>query len=125
MTETPVLDNVLEQRLNDAVATAHYRLTLANQRSNAKLKLQKDLIFAINGGMFEVGQELIAFIGALVTTGQDDAIVLDINKNPIEITDLAAFQESLINHYFECMNDYLREFKAIKKSRTVKALIGE
>lgn len=119
------LDGALEQRLNEAVATANYRLTLTVQRSNAKLKLQKDLIYAINGGLFEVSPELIAFVNTLIAVGKEEAVLLDVNKNPIEIHDLADFLDAIIDHYYESVNTYLVEFKSLQKTRTAKALIGE
>lgn len=121
----PEMQAVIDDRLNEAVAAANYRLTLTTQKNNAKLKLQKDLIFAKNGGMFNVSQELISFVQALITFGKSDAVLLDINKNPIEITDLQDFLETIIDQYYECTNDYLHEFKSLQKARTAKALVGE
>jgi hypothetical protein len=126
MTELhPDLQAALDARLNDAIAAANYRLTLNNQKQNARLKLQKDLIYAKNGGMFNISPELISFIQSLISMGKEDAILLDINKNPIEISDLLDFQEAIVAQYYECMNDFLYEFKSLQKSRTTKALIGE
>jgi hypothetical protein len=57
--------------------------------------------------------------------GKEDAILLDVNKNPVEITDLQDFQDSIVAQYYERMNDFLYEFKSLQKSRTAKAVIGE
>ena len=121
----PDLQTAVDNRLNDAIAAANYRLTLTNQKLNARLKLEKDSIFAVGGGMFVISPELISFTKTLIDLGKTDTILLDINKNPIQITDLSEFLENIVDHYYECMNDFLVEFRSIQKSRTVKALIGE
>ena len=121
----PDLQAAIDARLNDAIAAANYRLTLTNQKHNARLKLQKDLIYAKNGGMFSISPELISFVQTLIDMGKEDAILLDVNKNPVEITDLQDFQEAIVAQYYERMNDFLYEFKSLQKSRTAKSVIGE
>lgn len=120
-----LLDGALEERLNEAVATANYRLTLSVQRQNAKLKLQKDLIYAFNGGMFRADSELLTFVKMLLDSGKEDAVLLDINQNPIEISDLQTFFAELMDRHYEALNSYLVEYKSLQKSRTTRALIGE
>jgi hypothetical protein len=112
------------ERLSQAIATANYRITLNNQKQNVRLKLKKDLTYAINGGIFFITTELISFTSMLVLQGKTEAILLDNNNNPIEITDLVSFNDTILDKYYELMNDFFVEFKQINKSRT-PALVGE
>ena len=121
----PDLQAALDQRLNDALATANYRITLNTQKKNAKLKLQSALTLAMNGGTFAVDHQLISFVSALLQHGKEEAVLLDVNGNPIEITDLPAFSEKIIDLYYSAVNDYFLEIRALNKSRTPKALVGE
>ena len=113
-----------QERLSQAIATANYRITLNNQKQNARLKLKKDLTYAIDGGIFFITTDLISFTTMLVLQGKTETILLDNNNNPIEITDLVAFNDSILDKYYEFMNEFLIEFKKINKSRT-PALVGE
>ena len=121
----PDLQAAIDARLSDALASANYRITLTNQKQNAKLKLQKDLTYSINGGTFSITPELISFVTALLTHNKTHAILLDVNMNPVEIGDLKAFNKTIIGTYYECTNDYLAEFASLQKSRSTKALVGE
>jgi hypothetical protein len=113
-----------QERLSQAIATANYRITLNNQKQNARLKLKKDLTYATNGGIFLITPELLSFTSTMVLQGKTEIIMLDINSNPIEILDLVAFNETILDKYYEIMNEFLFEFKQINKSRT-PALVGE
>lgn len=118
-------DTAIDERLADAISAANYRSTLNIQKTNAQLKLQRSLLFSIGGGTFKVSKELIAFVGALIANGNENAVLLDDSNNPIDIEDLPAFQEHIINVYHESVNAYMVEYKNVIKSRNVKSLIGE
>lgn len=113
------------ERLESAIATANFRITLNNQKANARLKLKKDLTYATNGGIFHINPELITFTSVLVLQGKDEIVILDINNNPVEITNLKEFHETIMSKYYEFMNEFLVEFKSINKSRSARALVGE
>ena len=121
----PDLQAATDARLSAAVEAANFRITLNNQKQNARLKLQNDLIIAVNGGIFSVTPELIAFANTLLQREKVDAILLDNNKNPIMIDDLSGFVDDLISLYYEHLNEFLVEFKSLQKSRTTKAVVGE
>lgn len=121
----PDITAATDARLEEALASSNYRITLNTQKQNARLKLERDLTFSINGGIFPATPELISFLQALRSLGKTSTILLDINKNPIEIENLEEFLESIVERHFECMNEYLVEFKAIQKARTTKTLVGE
>lgn len=121
----PDLQAAIDQRLSEALVAANYRITLNNQKANARLKLQKNLTFSINGGTFAVTTELISFAGTLLSRGKEDAVILDVKQNPIEIENLEEFLEKITDIYYECMNEFTVEIKGMNKSRTAKALVGE
>ena len=112
-------------RLDSALAKANYQITLKNQKQNARLKLAKDLTYAINGGIFHIDANLLTFVSVMIINGKTDLILLDVNSNPIEITDLKTFHEVIQDKYHECMNSFLYEFKTINKARSVSTLVGE
>ena len=125
MAQNPDLKAALDERLAEALKSANYRITLANQKENAKLKYQNDLIYSTNGGLFVASPELISFVTCLLSSGKDSAVLIDSKGNPIEIPNLTVFLEEITSRYYEATNEYLVEFKALQKSRSPKALIGE
>jgi hypothetical protein len=120
----PELKVAIDKRLEEALATANYQLTLNIQKQNIKLNLENKLIYATGGGLFKITPELISFVSALNVAGREQTILLDVNSNPIEITDLHEFLDTIIDIYYENMNEYLFEFRTFQKKRSTKALIG-
>lgn len=125
MSDEIVISGEMDPRLADALTAANYRITLANQRKNAKLKLQRYLTFPKNGGMFFVDRELVSFVQSLILAGKDSTIILDSHDNPIEINDLDSFFEEIYERYYNGLQDYLSEYNAFKKARNVEKLIFE
>lgn len=119
------LKSALDERLANALKSANYRISLATQKENARLKYQNDLIYSTNGGLFVASPDLISFVSCLRSQEKDSAVLIDSKDNPIEVPDLAAFLEEITSRYYEATNEYLTEFRALQKSRTPKALIGE
>jgi hypothetical protein len=120
----PDLQAAIDTRLEEAMKTQTYRLTLATQKENARMKLKNDLTFAVNGGSFIVSMELISFIAILLVAGKNETILLDMHQNPIQIDDLNEFSESIMNVYFESTNTFYHEFNKLQKLRTPKAILG-
>lgn len=121
---TQDISAAIDARLEAALDASNYRITLSNQRAAARLKLQQNLNYSINGGIFCISTELISFVGTLISRGRQDAVLLDVNKNPIEIPDLEQFLTTIIDIYYESTNDFLVEFKSIARARTTAALVG-
>jgi len=120
----PDLQVAIDKRLEEALAAANYRTTLNIQKQNARLKLQKNLTFSINGGTFRVTPELISFVSSLLARGRKETILLDVNESPIEIENLEDFLDNISDTYYECMNEYLTEVKGINKARNAKSAVG-
>lgn len=124
MTER-VQDGSIDPKLAQALEVSNYRVSLANQRKNSRLKLNRFLTFPKNGGVFFVTPELISFVYTLVMQGKTSTILLDTNENPIEILNIEEFCEEIYDRYYQAMNDFLSEHKEIQKSRTIKKLVFE
>lgn len=122
--EQPEIKAAIDARLEDVVSKVNYRITLNNQLENARLKADRALTYSINGGIFHISPELISFATTLLNVGQDSAVLLDKNLNPIDIENLEQFRDDLINKYGEAMNQLMADFKAIKKNRTTESLLA-
>lgn len=123
MKRNPDLGAAVDERLTQAINRANYQITLNNQKQNARLKLDVDLTYATAGGLFKIGPELISFVQTLIDMGHEDAIILDVNKNPINLPDLKTFQQAIVEQYYQAMNEFLFEFTRIKKARKPEALV--
>jgi len=115
----------MDERLKKALEFANYRQTLNIQLHKAKIKTESLLFIAKNGGSFHINQELICFVNYLKQQELTQAVILDSNNTPIQITDVDNFLEEITARYFEVTNDYLREYQTIKKSRDVKSIIKD
>lgn len=118
------MTNAIDERLGAALEASNYRISLQLQKDAAKLKLQNDLTFSVNGGIFIADRNLISFVSALLNTGNTQSIILDVNENPIKIENLEEFLDELISLYNEGMNDHLKEYSRIKNSRTTSKVVN-
>lgn len=118
------LKNAIDERLAAALEASNYRVTLNLQKESAKLKLQNDLLFSINGGIFIADRQLISFVFSLISMGKNEAILIDNNDNPIEIKNLKDFLDDVVGVYYESMNDHLIEFNKIKSARTTAKVVN-
>lgn len=107
----------LDERLEKALESAKYRVTLFNQKENCKLKFKQALTFSKNGGIFSVDSVLISFVNTLIQRSQSEAILIDTHGNPIAIDNLELFLDDITDRYYQATNDYLIEFKKIQSSR--------
>lgn len=122
----PDIAPAIDERLTNAIAQANYRITLNNQKQNLRLKLEQDLTYAEAGGIFKITPELISFATNLKNEFMlSEAVILDMNDNPVFIENLEAFLENIVEKYMQCMNEMLVEFNKIKKARTTKAALEE
>jgi len=113
----------MEERLEKALEFANYRQTLNNQLHKVKIRAEGLLMFAKNGGNFIINQELICFLDYLVRNEISEANLLDSNNIPVQIPDVPAFLKEITTRYFEVTNDYLKEYRNIRKSRNVKTIL--
>ena len=112
----------MSSKLTKALEFANYRKTLNVQHNNLKAKVQTLLNYSINGGTFQIDQVLISFVQTLLDQEHTEAVLLDIQNNPIKI-ELESFLEEIISRYFEATNEYHAEYQKLRKSRKVHKLI--
>ena len=114
----------MDERLKTALDFSNYRQTLAIQRKTLKERINAKLIYGINGGLFKIDQSLIAFVQMLIDQGRTENVpLIDINENPVLISDLTAFRDEILDRYFTSTYEYVEEFQKIKASRTVEKLL--
>lgn len=112
----------MDERIEKALSYSNYKLSLQNQRENLKTKLTEQLVYAINGGLFDITQELISFVSVL-SSKTETAVLLDKNKTPIQIESLSDFLDEILSRYISASNTYFSEYEKIKKVRSIKQLI--
>jgi len=78
-------------------------------------KIQTDLHFAHNGGMFKVTPELLAFVQSWPL---DVLYIEDVYQNPVEI-DKQVFLIMAQQHYHRVMNEWHEQYAELRKIRKV------
>ena len=116
---------IMDEKLEKAFEIANYIATLSNQRRILLEEFNQKLIFYKNGGTFKINRELINFTKNLVDLGHtEDIVFLDDNNQPVVVSDVQEFLDTLLSVYFEAVNEYYTKFLDIKKKRNVKDLIN-
>lgn len=113
----------MTDKLTKALEFANYRTTLNVQHNNMKARTQTLLSYSLNGGTFNITEQLISFVDVLLRKDHDSAVLLDSFNNPIHISDLNEFHENIISRYFEAVNEYYADYSKLKKSRKVHKLV--
>ena len=113
----------MDERLEKALDFSNYMVTLNNQRRIIREQYLENCIHYLNGGKFSVTRELINFCHMLVSTGQEDAVLIDDNDTPIKVNDVEEFLNEILDIYFTSSNEYLDKYDEIKKNRTVEGLV--
>lgn len=114
----------MDTRLEKALEFAQYSTTIQKQRLNLKLRLENMLTYSTGGGTFKITEQLISFVDLLNDRGIDDTVLVDSRGIPVRISNLPIFFDTILSLYIEATNEYLVEFEALKKARTVKAAVG-
>jgi ornithine carbamoyltransferase len=78
-------------------------------------KIQTDLHFTHNGGLFKITPELLAFVSSWPV---DELYLEDTYQNPIEI-DRQVFLVTAQQHYQQVMNRWHQQHAELKKIRKV------
>jgi hypothetical protein len=114
----------MDPRLDKALEFSNHKVTQFQQKQNLKLRLDNLLTYAHNGGIFKITEQLVSFVDAILRREVNEVVLIDSRGNPVEITDLQAFQDEIFGLYFEATNEYLVEYDKLRKSRSVKAVTG-
>jgi hypothetical protein len=114
----------MDDRLEKGLSHANYALTVSRQKKNFKERYSVSLQHSINGGTFLATPNLISFVDLLIRQGNEESVLVDENENPIEIADLVKFLENLMFAYHGATNEFFSNYEKLRKSRTVKGLVG-
>jgi hypothetical protein len=113
----------MEQRINDALAFANYRLTLQVQRKNIQARVKSALVISYQNSIFTVSKELISLVSVL-SQSNFDVIVDDDSDNAVKIENPAGFLEILCATYRSAMQIKKEAQDKIKTARNPGKLVG-
>jgi len=105
-----------------ATNQTNYRAIFENQKEKLIEVFEGDLIYPHNGGYFILGPQLFFEIKMYIDEGKPIAILLDLNRNPIEIKNLNDFFVETRSKYTEALNKYKMGIIRLKKSRMIPTL---
>lgn len=104
--------------LEQALSFAQYQTTLNQQRRLLKEQFESDTILPYNGGLFKITQE---WLGGL---DLESNWFLDMNNNPVHVTDPAELQALAKETYRSAIDRYGNEYQVLRRQRSVRSLVG-
>jgi hypothetical protein len=114
----------MEDLLKRALEFSNYRQTLSIQKKVLKEKINAQLTYGYGGGIFKIDRPLIVFVQMLIDQGRvQDIPLLDVNDNPIMVSNMEQFRDEIMDRYFSALYDYYEKDQAIRKSRSVEKLV--
>lgn len=114
----------MDERIEKAFGVANYMATLSNQRRIILEEFNQKLIYYINGGTFKITPDLITFTKTMLDIGHEtDVQFIDQNNFPVLIADVTAFYETIVEIYFQSINEYAAKFAEIKSKRKVEDIV--
>lgn len=114
----------MDSLLKTALDFSNYKQSLAIQKKTLNEKLDSQLTFGHNGGIFKIDRNLMVFIDFLVKDGRiENVILLDFYNNPILVRDLVSFKDEIFDRYFSTLFEHHKEHEKIKKSRSIESLV--
>ena len=113
----------MDKEFETAIQQSNYRAILANQTEKLKEILQGQLIYSYNGGQFQLGSALFSEVLLYLDESRSQSTVLDMNLNPIRISNLGAFYQDIRSQYTEAINKYSMELGKLKRSRQIETLV--
>ncbi len=115
----------MDEQLKKALEFSNYRQSLAIQKRILKEKIDAQLTYACNGGIFKIDRSLISFVQMFIDQGRVENVpLIDANENPIMIVDMETFRDEIIDRYYTSTLEYYAEYEKLKKSRSVEKLVG-
>ena len=95
------------------VAHARAQFDHAAARRTLKEKYEARMFFALSGGMWRAGPELLT---VLAVCPDESAVILDLYENPVQIN-VAELQLAAQQRWQEQMNGWLAEYTDLSKQR--------
>ena len=114
----------MNEQFQKALEFSNYRQTFAIQRRILREKIDAQLTYGYNGGIFKIDRSLIAFVQMFVDQGRVENVpLIDDNQNPIMIENLEVFRDEIVDRYYQSTLEYNRQYQDLKKSRSVEKLL--
>lgn len=114
----------MDNRLNDALAFANYRLTLQVQRQNIEARVSTALLFSVQTAIFKATPTLIAFADYKVRHPESPMYLDDNSGNTIKIEDPVEFLKVASETYDAAMTLKQQEQQKLKSARTTAKIVG-
>jgi len=105
--------------LRKSLELGRTRLSITNQLTVARQKLEVALLHSVGGGTFRLDYPFLSFVGLLVSLNKTSAVLLDSRNNPFMIEELPKFLEDILAVYAEATNTYHIETARIRDARSV------
>lgn len=113
----------MTENLDKAFELANLMTVVNNQKSALLSEFEQSTLYFYNGGTFRIDQNFIAFITALKDLKQDSAVLIDLNKHPIQIENLLKFREDVINCFFSASNKYLFQYQKLISNKNIESIL--
>lgn len=114
----------MDDRLNNALVFANYRLTLQVQRQNIEARVAAALLFSHQGAIFKTTTALIAFADYKVRNANAPMYVDDQSGNTIKIDSPEDFLKQASDTYDSAMALKQAEQQKLKSARTTAKVVG-
>ena len=98
---------------NDLIAHARARFDHVAAKRVLKEKYQARMLFALAGGMWRAGPELLTL---LTVCPDKTAVILDLYENPVQVN-IAELELAVQQRWQEQMNGWLAEYTELSKQR--------
>jgi hypothetical protein len=102
--------------INELVAEVKLATDYQINRQILREKIQTDLHFAFNGGLFKASPELIAFVNSW---DHEHMVLEDTYGNPIEIENTKLFLVQTKQHYQQVMNRWHQQHAELRRIRKI------
>ena len=88
-----------------------------------KEEFEQKLLHYVNGSTFKITPTLINFTKTVIDLGHTtDVAFLDENNLPVLIEDVQVFFDTIVEKYFQSLNNYAIKTAEIKSKRSVTAI---
>jgi 6-pyruvoyl-tetrahydropterin synthase len=110
----------MDERLEKAYQVVNYMATLSSQKRVIKEEFDQKLLHYVNGSTFKITPTLINFTKTVIDLGHTtDVAFLDENNLPVLIEDVQVFFDTIVESYFQALNEYAIKVAGIKSKRTL------
>jgi beta-lactamase class D len=115
----------MDERLKKAFQVANYMATLSAQKRVIKQEFEQKLLHYVNGSTFKITPTLINFTKTVIDLGHTtDVAFLDENNLPVLIEDVQVFFDTIVERYFQSLNEYAVRIAEIKSKRKLEDIIS-